>query len=340
MELRQLEEEVEVHFWNMRGRSSRKCTLGPAGMRRVGSSRQLREPQLRNATAGSRSGRRWQGAPEHRRRREGNAPTLMGRLARLDLGKSVASLQSQNSRAVTKTAEIDMAKRLDPDHELLTSLREREPTAAEALITAYGDRAYRLAVRITGNEQDAEEAVQDGFWSVVRKIDTFRGDSAFGSWVYRIISNAAYEKIRRRPRAFVDISLDEVCPPFDQDGRHTGVIRDWSPSINDPVVQSELRAVLKSAISDLPVHYRTVIILRDVEGLSNAEIADALRITIPTAKTRAHRARLFLRKRLSIFMAGVGGSVGPFAQQDYVGRIREQNHAAAGTCRVGPAESP
>jgi RNA polymerase sigma-70 factor, ECF subfamily len=221
---------------------------------------------------------------------------------------------------VTKTTEIDMAKRLDPDKELLTSLREREPTAAEALITEYGDRAYRLAVRITGNEQDAEEAVQDAFWNVVRKIDTFRGDSAFGSWVYRIVSNAAYEKIRRRPRAFVDISLDEVCPPFDENGRHTGVIRDWSPSVDDPVVQLELRAVLNSAVSDLPAHYRAVIILRDVEGLSNAEIADALRITIPTAKTRAHRARLFLRQRLSIFMAGVGGSVVPFAQPDYVGR--------------------
>src|SRR5436309_8330810 len=107
--------------------------------------------------------------------------------------------------------EGDMQTRLDPDQKLLTALRQRESTAAEALITAYGDRAYRLAVRITGNKQDAEEAVQDAFWSVVRKIDTFRGDSAFGSCVYRIISNAAYERIRRRPRAFVDISLDEVC---------------------------------------------------------------------------------------------------------------------------------
>src|SRR5215467_9058443 len=100
-----------------------------------------------------------------------------------------------------------MQARLDPDHTLLTALRQRESTAAEALITAYGDRAYRLAVRITGNRHDAEETVQDAFLSVVSKIDTFRGDSAFGSWVYRIISNAAYEKIRRRPRALVNISL-------------------------------------------------------------------------------------------------------------------------------------
>src|SRR5256886_5620288 len=156
-----------------------------------------------------------------------------------------------------------MATRLDPDQDLLTALREREPTAAEALITAYGDRAYRLAARITGNQQDAEEAVQDAFWSVVRKIDTFRGDSAFGSWFYRIVSNAAYEKVRRRPQAFVEISLDEVLPPFHGDGPHAGMLTDWSSSIDDPAVQTELRALLSSAVSELPVHYRAVIVLRD-----------------------------------------------------------------------------
>lgn len=211
-----------------------------------------------------------------------------------------------------------MATRLDPDQDLLTALREREPTAAEALITAYGDRAYRLAVRITGNQQDAEEAVQDAFWSVVRKIDTFRGDSAFGSWIYRIVSNAAYAKSRRRPRPLLNIWLDEVLPSFDEDGRHASVITDWSPSINDPAVQSELRAVLSSAVSELPAHYRAVVVLRDIEGLSLAEIADALAISVPTVKSRAHRARLSLRKRLSMFMATAGGSVEESAQEQFV----------------------
>ena len=211
-----------------------------------------------------------------------------------------------------------MATRLDHDQDLLTALREREPTAAEALITAYGDRAYRLAVRITGNQQDAEEAVQDAFWSVVRKIDTFRGDSAFGSWMYRIVSNAAYEKIRRRRRAFRDIALDEVLPPFDEDGRHARSITDWSFAIDDPAVQTELRSVLSSAVSELPAHYRAVVVLRDIEGLSVAEVADALAISVSTVKSRAHRARLSLRKRLSMFMAMAGGSVGESAQKQYV----------------------
>ena len=196
----------------------------------------------------------------------------------------------------------------DRDWRLVEALRLREPTAADRLVATYGDRAYRLAVRITGNEQDAEEAVQDAFWSVVRKIDTFRGDSAFGSWVYRIVSNGAYEKIRRRPQAFVDISLDEVLPPFNEDGRHAGVLRDWSSSLDDPAVQTELRGVLSSAVSELPAHYRAVTVLYDVEGLSMAEVADALGITVGTAKTRAHRARLLLRKRLSTFMEIEGTS--------------------------------
>ena len=119
----------------------------------------------------------------------------------------------------------------------------------------------------------------------------------------RIVSNGAYEKIRRRPQAFVDISLDEVLPPFNEDGRHAGALRDWSSSLDDPAVQTELRGVLSSAVSELPAHYRAVMVLYDVEGLSMAEVADVLGITVPTAKTRAHRARLLLRKRLSAFMA-------------------------------------
>jgi RNA polymerase sigma-70 factor, ECF subfamily len=201
---------------------------------------------------------------------------------------------------MTETVEVDMLTGLDADHELLTALRQHEATAAGALITAYGDRAYRLAVRITGNAEDAEEVVQDAMLSVVRKIDTFRGESAFGSWFYRIVSNAAYGR-RRRP-ASIEVPLEEVLPAFNEHGRHASLFRDWSSSVDDPAVQRQLRDVLTSAIDALPPHYRAVIVLRDVEGLSTAEVADALGIPVPTAKTRAHRARLVLRKRLSTFM--------------------------------------
>src|SRR5438132_4158955 len=88
----------------------------------------------------------------------------------------------------------------DRDRDLVNALRLREPMATECLVTRYGERAYRLAVRITGNGQDAEEVVQDAFWTVARKIDTFRGESAFRSWLYRIVANAAYQARSFRSR--------------------------------------------------------------------------------------------------------------------------------------------
>ena len=202
-----------------------------------------------------------------------------------------------------------MAERLDPDKELLTALREREPTAAEALITAYGNRAYRLASRITGNVQDAEEAVQDAFWNVVRKIDTFRGDSAFGSWVYRIVANAAYQTLRTRQSRSRDVSWDEVLPVFDEDGRHVMPMADWSPCVNDPAVQKELRLAVTTAINELPPAHRMVLMLRDVEGLSTLETAELLGLNVPTVKTRVHRARLFLRKQLGDAMTTLSTGV-------------------------------
>jgi len=189
---------------------------------------------------------------------------------------------------------------LDSDEALVDALRRREPTAAEQLVARYGDLAYRVALRITSNAEDAEEVVQDAILSVVRKIDSFRGESAFRSWFYRVVSNAAYG--HRRPKVLIEIPLEEVLPAFDEHGRHAGLFRDWSSSVDDPAVQQQLRDVLTSAIDELPLHYRAATVLRDVEGLSTAEVADVLGISIPTAKTRAHRARLLLRKRLSAFM--------------------------------------
>jgi len=194
------------------------------------------------------------------------------------------------------------APAIDRDAELVEALRLREATAAERLFATFGDRAYRLAMRITGSQQDAEEAVQDAFWGVARKIDTFRGDSAFGTWLYRIVSNAAYAKLRRRPRGRVVISLDAELA-FHEDGRDDALSADGSAGLDDPAVQAELRAVLSSTVSELPPHYRAAIVLRDVEGLSMAEVSDTLGITVGTAKSRARRGRLLLRKRLSMFMA-------------------------------------
>jgi len=196
-------------------------------------------------------------------------------------------------------------RRADRDHDLLDALRRRDAAAAERLITRYGERAYRLASRIIGNGQDAEEVVQDAFWAVIRKIDSFRGESAFGSWLYRIVANAAYHKLRRGERRWHDISLEEVLPRFDGCGRYAGPVADWSPQAADPAMQTELRTALSAALDELSATHRAVLVLRDVEGRSIAEIADALGLTTGGVKSRAHRARLCLRKRLGQHMTAL-----------------------------------
>jgi RNA polymerase sigma-70 factor (ECF subfamily) len=202
------------------------------------------------------------------------------------------------------------SSRIDRHWRLLEALRRRDATAAECLVSIFGDRAYRLAIGITGNHQDAEEAVQDAFWAVIRKIDTFRADAALGSWIYRITANAALQRRRRVTRRRHEISLDEILPAFHKDGRYADPIVDWSTELDDPVVQSELRSALTFALQELPDHYRAVTILHDVEGVSMAEVADCLDITVATAKSRAHRARLLLRRRLAVFVAGATSAVG------------------------------
>lgn len=192
--------------------------------------------------------------------------------------------------------------RVDPDAALVEALRREDPPAMENLVDAYADRVYRLALRITGSNEDAEEVAQDAFWTIGRKINTFKGDAAFGSWVYRITANAAYMKVRARRGRDRTVALEDVLPPFDGEGRHFEPMDDWSARVDDQVIQGELRALLERSIAALPPDYRTALVLHDVEGLSNPDIATALGLSLPAVKSRIHRSRLFLRKRLAEYL--------------------------------------
>jgi RNA polymerase sigma-70 factor (ECF subfamily) len=195
--------------------------------------------------------------------------------------------------------------KIDNDAALVEALRRGAPDAAEALVDAYGDRVYRLAMRITGQTADAEEVAQDALWTIVRKIDLFRGEAAFGSWVYRITANAAYQKLRTRKGRQREVTWDELLPGLDTDGQHFKQMEDWSARVDQTALQRELREVLTRAIDTLPADYRTALVMHDVEGLSNPEIADTLGISLPAVKSRVHRSRLFLRQRLADYMERV-----------------------------------
>jgi len=211
--------------------------------------------------------------------------------------------------AVDEALRIRRRPAVDPDAMLVERLRRRDGGAAEALVASYGDRVYRLAIRITGNSSDAEEVVQDALWAAIRKIDGFRGTAAFGTWVYRITANAAYQKRRGRLVERNATSWDDLAPSFDETGRHAQPGLDWAPRLKDPALQAEVQSVLRAAIEELPEDHRAAFVLHDVEGLSNREIAEALQTKPATVKSRVHRSRLFLRSRLVDYVS-VGAELG------------------------------
>jgi RNA polymerase sigma-70 factor (ECF subfamily) len=198
-------------------------------------------------------------------------------------------------------------RKIDPDAALVEQLRREDAGAAEALVAAYWDRVYRLALRITGNASDAEEVVQDALWTASRKIDTFRGAAAFGTWLYRIAANTANQKLRGRRAKRNEVSWEDLGPSFDDKGQHVEAAVDWSRRLKDPAIEGELKSVLSSAIDELPADYRTAFLLRDVEGLSYPEIAETLQIKLGTVKSRVHRTRLFLRRGLASYMDEIFG---------------------------------
>jgi RNA polymerase sigma-70 factor (ECF subfamily) len=189
-----------------------------------------------------------------------------------------------------------------PDERLQQALLDRRPEAVEELVARFGPKTYRLALRITGKPEDAQEVTQDVMWTVARKIDTFKGESAFGSWLYRIAANAAYQKLRARQSKRHEVPWADLSPSFDEQGHHAEPVGDWSARVEEPALQTELRTVLTTAINDLPGDYRTAFVLHDVEGLSNPEIAETLNISLAAVKSRVHRSRLFLRQRLSKYL--------------------------------------
>lgn len=183
------------------------------------------------------------------------------------------------------------------DTELVEMLKLGNVEAFGELVKRYSEKAHHLALRITRNEEDAEEVLQDVFTNVFRKIESFKGDSAFSSWLYRITANTSFMKLRKR-KQHAAISLEEIS---------MSVKENWVANRTDSCdidylsTRHELRAQLETAIVQLPEEYKTIFVLRDVDGISNEEVAKLLDVTVPAVKSRLHRARLMLRKSLQRF---------------------------------------
>jgi len=197
-----------------------------------------------------------------------------------------------------------MARHLEAhpgDAELVERLKTGDRDAFGALLRRYQGKVYRLAMNMTRSPQDAEEVTQDVFLAVYRKIGDFDGRAAFSTWLYRVATNAALMKLRGR-RSEPHLSIEEEGPAFAPDGHFARPVADWSELPEDRLLSAERRRVLEQAIDALPPDYKAVVVLRDVEGLSNQEVAEILGATVLAVKSRLHRARLALRERLAAYL--------------------------------------
>ncbi|MCD6375636.1 MAG: sigma-70 family RNA polymerase sigma factor [Caldisericaceae bacterium] len=181
------------------------------------------------------------------------------------------------------------------EQELVERAKKGDRAALAKLVNKYSDRIYNLALRILRRKEDAEDVLQETFLTVIEKLDKFDGRSSFFTWIYRIATNAALMRLRKKKVVFQELNDD---PDF-QESIENRVFVDWSqdPSIN--VFDEEVKQKIDEAINKLSDIYRSVFVLRDIEGLSIKETSEILGITEENVKIRLRRARQFLRNYLS-----------------------------------------
>jgi RNA polymerase sigma-70 factor (ECF subfamily) len=194
---------------------------------------------------------------------------------------------------------IKVGEPVNDDESLLVgAARNGDVAAFEQLVKRYDRNVFRIAQHITQNREDAEDVVQDAFLKAFQNLGQFQGQSKFYTWLVRIAVNEALMRLRRRrPERMVSLD-DDVKTEEDSIPRE---VADWAPNPEQLYTQAELKDILGKTIQGLPPGFRAVFVLRDVEGLSTEETAEALNLSIPAVKSRLLRARLQLRDRLNKF---------------------------------------
>jgi RNA polymerase sigma-70 factor (ECF subfamily) len=186
-----------------------------------------------------------------------------------------------------------------PDTELVTRAQTGETQAFDVLAERYADKVHRLTYRVLRNEEDAQDALQEAFLSAYRNLPRFEGKSTFSTWLYRVAMNAAL--MRRRKRREGMVSIEE--PRDREESQVTLQLADWGRGPIEETLNDELRDALNAAIESLPEELAQVFLLREVEGMSNADAAEILELSVPAVKSRLHRARVALRDYLNRFFS-------------------------------------
>lgn len=207
-------------------------------------------------------------------------------------------------KGATTTARISPAA---DDAQLIALAQAGNEQAFTVLVRRYEDVVFRFAFKVCRDRDKAEEAWQDTFVNVFRKLNQFDGKSKFSTWLYTIVTNNCLMKRRKRKLddAIVPLELPDGFrdePMQDSNGRPIQTIASWKETPLHSVMDTELRHTLDRAIEKLPYDYRIVFLLRDVEGNSAEETAKILHLSVPAVKSRLRRARVFLRERLNEYM--------------------------------------
>jgi len=180
--------------------------------------------------------------------------------------------------------------------QMIAAILGGESSLFHDLVRPYERTVYVMALSFMRNGADAEDVAQEAFLQAFRKLDTFRGEAKFGTWLISITLNEARGRIRRS-KILKTESIDDS-----QDGEYTvspALLRDWKEIPSECLERKEMQHLLETAIGDLPLIYREIFILRDVEEMSVAEAAEMLAISVASVKVRLHRARMMLQSSLA-----------------------------------------
>jgi RNA polymerase sigma-70 factor (ECF subfamily) len=177
---------------------------------------------------------------------------------------------------------------------LVERLKARDEQAFETMIRQYGGRMLATARRLLGNENDADDAVQQAFISVFKSIGGFNGEANLSTWLHRIVVNAALAQMRYRRRR-PELPIDDLLPRFDEEGRWAGDGAPQNVARENLADGRETQEMVRRCIDRLPEAYRSVLVLRDIEELNTVETAEMLGITPNAAKIRLHRGRQALK---------------------------------------------
>ena len=194
------------------------------------------------------------------------------------------------------------ATAVSDESDLLARLRAGEDAAYEEIVRLYGGRMLAAARRILASDDDAAEVVQEAFLSAFKAIDRFHGESRIGTWLHRIAINAALMRLRTLKRR--EGRIEDLLPAYTEDGGFASMPDPWSEEVDAKLLRDEARDQVRARIDELPENYRVALLLRDIEGFTNEELAEALGVTVNAAKIRVHRARQALRTLLDSYVNG------------------------------------